>query len=287
MEEYINRTMDRDDFNKPEFKIIFKELNNLIKHLYRKGLYMTSWYGTLPSNPKKQHFFPYLKDNQEIIAQNNRGYDYKPLKYAVDDARIPWYLYWEIAQVITNGPELHGNSRVLDNGGTSSLFSCYLASLGVEVHSIDINSGLVANANRIAKEMNWKLYSNTMDMAKLDFHDNFFDHSYSICVFEHLSYELKQSALKEISRCTKKDAILSITFDYRNPAPSIAFIGYDNTSQNKLSTMDDISRNFLGTNFFELYGNKIFYDNNKSYLVHPEFNNSPYTFGSIFLRNKK
>jgi ubiquinone/menaquinone biosynthesis C-methylase UbiE len=282
-----NRTMDRDDFSITEFIIIFKELNNLIKHLYRKGLYMTSWYGTLPSSPKRQPFFPYFKNALEIVGQNNRGYDYKPLRNVADDARIPWYLYWEIAQVLTMGPELKGDSCILDAGGTSSLCSCYLASLGVEVHSIDINPELIANANKIAKVMEWKLYSYKMDMAKLDFEDDFFDHSYSICVFEHLNYGLKQNALKEISRCNKKGSILSITFDYKNPAPSIAFAGFDKSPENQLSTFDDISRNFLSTNMFELYGNKTFYDNNKNYLVHPEYNNAPYTFGSIFLRNKK
>ena len=287
MQKNNNKTMDKDDFNKPEFEIIFKELNNLIKHLYRKGLYMTSWYGTLPSNPKKQHFFPYFKDYHEIVGHSNRGTDYKPLKFASDDARIPWYLYWEIAQVITHGPKLNVNSRILDAGGTSSLCSCYLASLGIEVHSIDINPELIANANKIAKVMNWELHSYKMDMTKLDFDDNFFDHSYSICVFEHLNYELKQGALKEISRCTKKDGTLSITFDYKNPAPYIAFLGFDKSPQNQLSTIDDISRSFLNTNVFEMYGNKTFYDNNKSYLVHSEFNNSPYTFGSIFLKNTK
>lgn len=287
MQKNNNKTMDRDDFSKPEFKIILKELNNLIKHMYRKGLYMTSWYGTQPTNQRKQYFYPYFKNNHEIVGQSNRGNEYKPLEFAFDDARLPWYLYWEIAQVITSGPKLNVKSRILDAGGTSSLCSCYFASLGVEVHSIDINPELVANSNKIAKVMKWKLYSYKMDIAKLDFNDNYFDHSYSICVFEHLNYELKQGALKEISRCTKKDAILSITFDYKNPAPSIAFVGFDKSPQNQLSTIDDISRSFLNTNVFELYGNKTFYDNNKSYLVHPEFNNSPYTFGSIFLKNTK
>lgn len=135
--------------------------------------------------------------------------------------------------------------------------------------------------------MNWNLHSYKMDMGKLDFNDDFFDHSYSICVFEHLNYELKQQALKEIARCTKKNGILSITFDYKNPAPSIAFVGPYISPQNRLSDFNDISRSFLNTNNFDLYGNKTFYDNNKRYLVHPEFDNEPYTFGSIFLKNKK
>jgi len=136
MKGNINKTMDRDDFNKLEFKIHFKELNNLIKHMYRKGLYMTSWYGTLPINQRKQHFYPYFKNNHEIVAQSNRGNEYKPLDFAYDDARIPWYLFWEISQVISCGPKLDSNCRILDAGGTSSLCSCYLASLGIEVHSI-------------------------------------------------------------------------------------------------------------------------------------------------------
>jgi len=123
-------------------------------------------------------------------------------------------------------------------------------------------------------------------MKELDFEDEYFDHAYSICVFEHLDYEIKQAALSEIARTLKPNGVLSITFDYRNPAPSIAGFGPDTSKENRLSTKEDIKRNFLDNDYFELLGNQNFYDNGKSYLVHPQFNNAPYTFGAIFLKKR-
>jgi SAM-dependent methyltransferase len=132
--------------------------------------------------------------------------------------------------------------------------------------------------------MGWNMSSYEMNMEKLDFEDKYFDNAYSICVFEHLDYKIKQSALSEINRCLKPDGVLCVTFDYKNPAPAIAGYGPDTSKENRLSSEEDIIRNFFSNGYFELLGNQNFYDNGKSYLVHPEFNNAPYTFGAIFLK---
>lgn len=296
MEKTINKTMDRTDLLTDEAKPIVQAINELIGTLYSKKLYMTSWYGTLPERHRiklNRAGIKYLikiitrqVKTKEKVGMPNRGLGYKPLSDAADDDRIPWYLYWEIFWVLNNGPEIKKNMRILDAGGTSSLFTCFLASLGVEVHSIDINEKLVSNGRRIAKKMRWSMLSYEMNMKELDFEDEYFDHAYSICVFEHLEYEIKQAALSEIARTLKPNGVFSITFDYRNPAPSIAGFGPDTREKNRLSTENDIKHNFLDNKYFELMGNKDFYDNGKSYLVHPYFDNAPYTFGSIFLKKK-
>ena len=297
MTRIINKTMDRSDLLTCEARLIVQAINNLIKMLYSKDLYMTSWYGTLF---KKSGIGRFSKDGIKYfikkilrktedrigVGSAERGAFYKPLSDAADDGRIPWYLYWEIFWIIKNGPQIKNNMRLLDAGGTSSLFSCYVASLGAEVHSVDLNKALVSNANKIASVMGWNLLGYTMNMEKLDFENEHFDHAYSICVFEHLDYKIKQSALHEIARCLKPGGILSVTFDYRNPAPAITGRGSDISERNRLQTKEDIKRNFLSSGHFELLGNQEFYDNGQSYLFHPRFNNSPYTFGSIFLKKK-
>jgi ubiquinone/menaquinone biosynthesis C-methylase UbiE len=208
-----------------------------------------------------------------------------PLPNSADDGRIPWYLYWEIFWVAKNGPKIKSTMRLLDAGGTSSLFSCYLASLGAEVYSIDLNRRLVSNGNKIAKAMGWKMVSHCMNMKKLDFENGYFDHAYSICVFEHLDYDIKKAALSEIARCLKPNGILSITFDYRNPSPYVVGHGPDTRDRNQLKTKKDIGTSFLSTEDFDLIGNREFHDNQKSYLVHPQ-SNIPYTFGAVFLRKR-
>jgi len=296
MEEIINKTMNRSDLLTVQAKPFVQAINNLIETLYSKNMYMTSWYGTLPKSKQIKFNRAGLKNlieiimrkkkNEKEVGMNNRGPDYIPLPDSADDGRIPWYLYWEIFWVLTNGPKIKKNMRVLDAGGTSSLFTCYLASLGVEIHSIDINKALVSNENKIAKVMGWNMFSHEMNMKKLDFADEHFDNAYSICVFEHLNYKIKQSALSEINRCLKPDGVLCITFDYKNPAPAIAGFGPDTSKENQLSTEEDIKRNFLSNGYFELVGNHNFYDNDKLYLVHPKFSTAPYTFGAIFLKKR-
>ena len=269
MASIINKTMDYSDLQTDEAQPVIQALNELITTLYSKGLYMTSWYGSLPDGEGKRG-----------VGIENRGSAYKPLPNSVDDGRIPWYLYWETSWVTRNGPHVTNNMKLLDAGGTSSLFSCYLASLGAEVHSIDINAKLISNGNMIAEKMGWNMISYNMDMRKLDFDDEYFDHAYSICVFEHLGRETQKSALSEIARCLKPNGVLSLTFDYRNPAPHCA----RNEPENQLKTKEDIKRIFLSTKHLELCGNQEFCDNGESYLVHPRLNNIPYTFGAIFLK---
>lgn len=284
--------MDYLDLETKEAKKIVRQLNELITTLSQNNLSISSWYGTLLEDEIKQRYgtlgwirykifgeIPKL----DIVGLENRGKEYKPLPGANSDDRIPWYLYWEIVWVVLNGPNIRPGMKILDGGGTSSLFTSYLAYLGLEVHSIDLDKRLVSNGNRIAQKMEWKMYSYSMNMKSLSFEDETFDHAYSICVFEHLNYATKLAALGELARILKPKGILSITFDYKNPAPCLCGEGYDESKINQLSSIGDIKRNFLSSGKFELIGNE-FVDNGLSYLVHPYFDDHPYTFGAIFLR---
>ncbi len=274
----INKSMSRADLTADETQPTIRALNELIKTLYDKGLSMSSWIGTSPGQPREK----------EALQQGvDQRLNYQPLPDAADDLRIPWFLYWEIAWVMKTASKfLKPGMRVLDAGGTSSLFTFYLASLGVEVHSVDLNEKLKGNGDKVAEAMGWNMHSYTMDLRELSFPDGYFDHAFSICVFEHLDYDIKQAALAEISRCLKPDGIFSITFDYRNPAPGVVGYGKDPRPRNQLKSIADIDRTFLASGHFELTGNPDFRDNNESYLLHPLFNNAPYTFGALFLKKK-
>lgn len=306
--EVINKSMNRDDLLLPDAAKLVDELNCLIRDIYAQGISPSSWVGTLPKHPLEK-----VKRSQlEMILQKfrrarNPNYrtdsseekalrrgdiqrlDYQPLDNAEDDLRYPWFLYWEIYWVLRYmRPKLQPGMRLLDAGGAASLFTCYMASKGYELHSVDLNEKLLAHGDEVAQKMAWNsMHSYCMDMRELDFPDDYFDHAFSICVFEHLDFDIKQSALKEISRCLKPGGILSLTFDYRNPAPGVVGIGKDPSARNALKSWEDIKRSFLATGLFELVGNSEFVDNGLSYLRHPTFGNLPYTFGAVFLRNIK
>lgn len=301
-EEIINKTMCRDDLLSDEAEPVIQDLNRLIREMYAKDIFMSSWVGTLPSSGHKgrktflNKLLGRLRNRGDAGVSGpgeanalKRGMEqrlgYEPLKGAEDDVRIPWFLYWEIFWVLrVTEPFLSTGMNVFDAGGTSSLFSCYLGSLGFKVHSVDLNKELKENGERISQATGWEMNSYTMNMRQLDFPDRFFDHAYSLCVFEHLDYDTKQAALAEIARCLKPGGLFSITFDYRNPAPGIFGYGKDTRPRNQLKAEEDIRRSFLSSGHFELIGNQKFYDNDKSYLIHHRFDNAPYTFGAIFMR---
>ncbi len=274
--EAMNKTMARSDLATRQGLLAAERLNALLRDLRAKGLAPSSWLGTLPGDPA-----------EEALGQGGltQRLGYEPLPGAEDDLRIPWFLYWEAAWVLRHAePLLHPGARVLDGGGAASLFACQLASLGCQVHAVDINPRLAEHGNAIARAMGWDLHCHAMNLAELDFPDNSFEHAFSICVFEHLDHDLKQAALAEIARCLAPGGTLSLTFDYRNPAPGVVGVGKDPRPRNRISSPEDVRRAFLSTGRFEVLGNPEFLDNGESYLVHPAFGNTPYTFGSLFLR---
>lgn len=279
----MNRTMRRADLAGPEGRAFVRELNRLLRRMHRRGVAPSSWFGSLPGKGRRLRR-PGAGRPPRPIGPEQR-LDYRPLAGAVDDARLPWFLYWEIFWTCKHARDFLGpGARVLEAGGASSLSACWLASRGVEVHAVEINPGLVANGRRIARRMGWPLHSHLMDLGRLGFAGEVFDQAYSICVFEHLDYDLKQRALGELARCLKPGGLLSLTFDYRNPAPGVHGLGKDPSARNRLSSPADLERAFLSTGLFELRGNRDFLDNGRDYLIHRRFGDAPYTFGALFLR---
>lgn len=304
--EIINKTMSRSDLLGKDAEKTIESLNRLIKDLQRKGLSISSWVGTLPEEPverptvrqrlrrmfgsmahQKDSYRRESKEARALARGLEQRLNYEALANSADDVRFPWFLYWEIFWVIkTTSPYLKPGTRLFEGGGCASLFTCYLASLGYEVHSVELNQQLTRQCQLIASSMGWNLHAYHMDMRRLEFPDEYFDHAFSICVFEHLDYDVKQAALSEIARCLKPGGLFALTFDYRNPAPGVVGYGKDPRPRNQLKTEDDIERTFLRSGHFELIGNKRFFDNGESYLIHHRFGNVPYTFGAIFLRKK-
>lgn len=294
MEILINRTMDRDDLLSAEGAKFVARLNSLAEDLEEKRLPVTSWYGAL-SRPKFQFSSTGMKAYaRRLLGQSNRvgptaninrgGDSYEPVPGITCDNRHPWFLYWEAYWVMTHGPKFKSSARILDAGGTASLFSYHLASLGWETHSVDTNEKLTAAGDETARTMNWNLRSHCMDITDLSFSDAYFDHAYSICVMEHMDVDCRQRALNEIARVLKPGGILSLTFDYGAPGVSLTGTGPNYNPRNLIRTLDDVHRHFLSSEFFEPVGNTRFFDNAKTYLAWPEDPSKKYSFGAVFLR---
>ncbi len=293
----LNTTMDRDDLLTAEGQTFVRELDALAQGIERRRLPVTSWLGTLPaprfqiSRAGVRALIRRMRYGRHGVSPNdllNRGGEhYQPVPGITDDARHPWFLYWEAYWTIRRGPQLERRSRVLDAGGTGSLFSNYLASLGAETHSIDLNPELVAAGRTTAEAMGWNLHSYAMDIAKLDFPDAHFDHAYSICVFEHLEADLRQRALREIARVLKPGGILSLTFDYGAPAVFLASTGSTSDPEHLIRSPEDVRRHLFSCDALEPVRGPLFHDNGKRYLALPQDPQQRYTFGAVFLQRTR
>jgi 2-polyprenyl-3-methyl-5-hydroxy-6-metoxy-1,4-benzoquinol methylase len=240
----INKTMDRDDLETPQAREVVRELDELVRELRNDDLRISSWYGTLE-----------LSDDPRSIQQLNRGHGYEPLEGAVDDHFFPWFLYWEIAWLTLNN-DFRSGERLLDLGGCSSLFACYVASKGLKVVALDLNQELVENGDLLAAATGWSMRNLRMDLRELDLPGRF-DHITSVCVFEHLPVSGRIEVNGRVRDLLNPGGSLSITFDYLNPSRLA-----------RINSPADIEEQFVRPSGLRVRGNREFHDNHRRYLVH-------------------
>ena len=255
----MNKTMDRADLEELRPRQVCAELDELVVWLRERGLRASNWYGGLEG---------YGEPDWE---RANRGLSYEPRPGAADDGRFPWFLYWEIAWLDMHN-EFRAGQRLLDLGGSSSLFSCYMAARGLDVVTVDLNDELIANGEALAAATGWSLRNLRMDMRDLDAAElgGGFDHITSVCVFEHIPLAGRIEVGRRIHDLLAQGGAFSITFDYLNPAP-LARIG----------SPTDVEQQFVAPSGLRVRGNREFHDNGLRYLRHPS-QHGEYTFGALF-----
>jgi hypothetical protein len=248
--EVLNRTMDRADLEEPSAREVCAELNALVLELRDRGLQISSWYGGL-GDPADERMAGW--------ERANRGLSYEPLPDAADDARFPWFLYWEIAWLVMHN-RFRAGERLLDLGGSSSLFSCYMASRGLEVVTVDLDEALVTNGEEVAAATGWSLRNVAMDMQELREPElgGRFDHVTSVCVFEHLPVAGRIEVNRRIRELLVDGGSFSITFDYLNPS-----------AEARISSPADVEEQFVAPSGLRVRSNREFVDDGLRYLLHP------------------
>ncbi len=247
MPRTINKTMDRKDLELPEALSIVEELNSLITSLQDRKLKIGSWWGTLDLN-------------DDVWEKANRGYGYIPLENAADDKNFPWFLYWEIVWLVINN-DFRPGETILDLGGSSSLFSYYLASKGLDVTTIDLQEDLVDNANHVAGSMGWELKNCVKDMRRLDFETEF-DHITSVSVYVLMPAHERIQINRTLKDLLSDGGTFSVTFDYRNPYEPY-----------RIASSNDLYEQFITPSGLAVRGNENFYDNHQDFLLHPFYAN--------------
>lgn len=242
--------MDRADLEAPRAREICDELNALVTWLSERGLHASNWYGGL--------------DTDAVTAgyeRANRGLHYEPLPNAADDERFPWFLYWEIAWLVTHN-RFRPGERLLDLGGSASLFSCYMASQDLDVVTVDLSEELVTRGDELAVATDWRLRNVRMDMRALEPAElgGPFDHITSVCVFEHIPLSGRIEVSRRIRDLLVDGGSFSITFDYLNPSRKA-----------RIGSPADVQEQFVAPSGLRVRGNRRFHDNGLRYLLNPFF----------------
>lgn len=200
-----------------------------------------------------------------------------------------WYIrrhkMWEYARGLahTQASESCRNSStrlaVLDVGGAMTAPVFYLAGLGDQVVSLDINQALTDETNASARRANLNIDARTTDLGHEDPSASDlgapggFDRVYCFCVIEHIPAPMQQRVAHRMARLLKPGGMLCVTFDYGEHAPTEA----------PLHTMDHVRaiRDSIG---LPLMGNQEFIDNGLRFPLDRKHSDARYTFGSMFFQ---
>ena len=120
---------------------------------------------------------------------------------------------WEYGTIFYNA-NLQVSDRVLDIGSGGTLWPCLLASIGIEVYSVDLKP--VEDRDDLNEVYKIGVRNFEMNAEKLDFPDEFFDHVTIISVLEHV--EDDALAMKEAARVLKSHGRISLTVDFAKKA---------------------------------------------------------------------
>lgn len=243
----VNRTMSREELAHPCMAAIVASLNDTVRWCQARGLAISSWFGCLEPGGALPSY-----------ERQNRGLVYEPLEAAADDARFPWFLYWEIAWALSVLRPMTG-CRLLDLGGASSLFSFHLGLRGIEVTTVDVNAELVDHANMVAAATGWPL-TNICDDAERYVSSQYFDYVTAICVYEHLPVATRVNVSRALSTHLRPGGRFACTFDYQNPSMRAA-----------ITSPADVSAQIAEPSGLQIVGNRMLYDNRERYLLHPYF----------------
>lgn len=190
--------------------------------------------------------------------------------------RIRWNKLWEYARGLAYG-DFQAGQRVLDFGGGATIPIFYLAQLGCDVMSLDIDEKLTAHTNAVARRTGWRLAGSTLDLTRQGPPQDWqpFDRVISFCVIEHLPLELQRVALARLGALLKPGGIFELTFDYGDAAP------VDGAIRSAAGVQELIAASGLTP-----LGDGKFYDTGERFVLDRKYPDRRFTFGALFLQKR-
>jgi SAM-dependent methyltransferase len=180
---------------------------------------------------------------------------------------------WEYARGLAIS-QIKPPMRVLDFGGGATLPVLYLAELGCDVVSVDINQRFTDFANTFAMRHGLHLTGSAHDLVTLPAPEEWgaFDRIISFSVMEHLPRDAQSHMMKTLAGLLRPGGILVVTFDFGPQAPC----------EWALRTLQDVDR-LVGASGLRLIGNTAFQSSDLFFTLDKRFPEASFTFGSLFL----
>ncbi len=212
---------------------------------------------------------PEYKEHLVNLENVRRILGRKQLNFSAHLSQHPLRLWEYCHTIIVTGIHKQQPCKILDVGGTGTIFSYYLATMGHDVYVLDIDEQKYKDAIVVAEALRINVVPVLGDMSNMIFNDEEFDWVYSISVIEHLSLEKQPFALKECARVLRKDGLFSLTFDF---GPR----GADNA----IRIEEEIESRLINPSGLMVYGNKDF-------KITTEIGyRKPKTFAALFLKKE-
>jgi SAM-dependent methyltransferase len=180
---------------------------------------------------------------------------------------------WEYARGLAIS-QIEPAMRVLDFGGGSTLPVFFLAELGCDVVSVDINQQFIDYANTFAARHGLHLTGSAHDLVTSPVPADWgtFDRIISFSVIEHLHKDAQVPMMKTLAGLLRPGGIMAVTFDFGPQAPS----GWP------LRTLQDVDL-LAKESGLRMIGNTDFQSTNHFFTIDKRFPHAKFTFGSLFL----
>lgn len=199
-------------------------------------------------------------------------------KFIIDQTGLPysdhmqdnWLRLWEYSGAIINS-YLDRRMKVLEAGGTGTVFSYYMAMEGCEVHTIDLSEDKVKEAEILTAKLGLNMRHTNSRIEDSSYPDCFFDAIYSICVIEHNTRETQKKIMENLARMLKHGGVLTITFGYGEKAPDTTFVDYE-----------EIRNYIIYPSGLFVLGNPVIYEKSNDLFG----SSIDYTFGAITLQKE-
>jgi SAM-dependent methyltransferase len=186
-----------------------------------------------------------------------------------DHLQEHWLRMWEYSSAIMES-KVDSRMRVLDAGGTGTVFSYYLSAEGCDVTTVDIDEKKVRDAAVMTKHLGLKMTHRLESLTELSEGNESYDAVFCICVIEHIPAEQQAVAIRQLARVLRPGGMMSLTFDYGKYAADFPF-----------KSKAEVEDRLIAPSGLAVVGGN-FSDHADDYGTHLK----NYTFGSLFLRKE-